>query len=432
MMNLNLGPSRKALALLAGLVGTALLTALATLALISGAAADHQEPSDGDSATIRIAAQRHETGAVSVAVQQQGPGRQWGERLLPALRVVPAGAQPGRWLNSSPVELPPLEVEERPLFCVVAHGQSDDYFWRMLRGFSRRAALDNQLHVRFIQQPNGAAQAAEIDRCSADGAAVIAATLAAPEDVTASLLAAKGAGSRIITFNSGYEDAIKAGSELHIALDDVEAGRLAARQFNLHEMTGTVGCVVHEQNNVGLDARCDAFASVYAGGDVIRIDLPDGADFEEIRAFIAERLTDPDQTTLYGLLTLNGDALSPTMQAIVDTMDELDHEVRTGTVGVARGFIPIIQQVGFAGLRRISMFTINSAPEAQGYLITAALHMAYSNVIPSELIQQPLILNAIPFVYDNSAIRSATPEARAEVGLRLDARLALGEEYLEE
>lgn len=432
MTNLILHPSRKTMALLAGLVATALLTALATLAFIGGATANHQEPSDGNSVTVRVAAQRHESGAVSVAVQQQGYGKRWGERLLPTLRVVPAGAQPGRWLNSSPVELPPLEVDERPLFCIVAHGQTDDYFWRMLRGFSRRAALDNELNVRFVQPPNGAAQAAAIDRCSADGAAVIAATLAAPDDVTAALLAAKAAGSRIVTFNSGYEDAIKAGSELHIALDDVEAGRLAARQFNVHEMTGLVGCVVHEQNNVGLDTRCEAFASVYAGGDVIRIDLPDGADFEAIRAIIAERLTDPDQPTLYGLITLNGDTLSPTMQAIVDIQDELDHEVRTGTVGVARGFIPIIQQVGIAGLRRISMFTINSAPEAQGYLITAALHMAYSNVIPSELIQTPLILNAIPFVYDNSAIRSATPEARAEVGRRLDARLALGDEYLED
>jgi len=284
MMNQILRPRRKTLALVAGLVAIALLTALATLTFIGGATANHQEPGDGDSATVRVAAQRHASGAVSVAVQQQDNSRRWGERLLPELRVVPAGAQPGRWLNSSPVELPPLEVDERPLLCIVAHGQTDDYFWRMLRGFSRRAALDNQLHVRFAQPPNGAAQAAAIDRCSADGAAVIAATLAAPDDVTASLLAAKAAGSRIITFNSGYEDAIRAGSELHIALDDVEAGRLAARQFNRHEMTGTVGCVVHEQNNVGLDARCEAFASVYAGGDVLRVDLPDGADFEAIRA----------------------------------------------------------------------------------------------------------------------------------------------------
>ena len=62
---------------------------------------------------LRIAARRHADGSVEVALQQQRPDGTWGDRILPALRFVPADVTTGRWLASSPVAepAPPDEIE---------------------------------------------------------------------------------------------------------------------------------------------------------------------------------------------------------------------------------------------------------------------------------------------------------------------------------
>lgn len=56
--------------------------------------------------TLRIAAQPLSNGRIEFAVQQRASNAEWGERLLPTSRFMPANAAAGRWLYSSPVALP--------------------------------------------------------------------------------------------------------------------------------------------------------------------------------------------------------------------------------------------------------------------------------------------------------------------------------------
>ena len=56
---------------------------------------------------MRIAARRPTgSGRIEVGLQQRRPDGSWSEVILPALRVVPAGAPVGRWLASSPLHEP--------------------------------------------------------------------------------------------------------------------------------------------------------------------------------------------------------------------------------------------------------------------------------------------------------------------------------------
>lgn len=417
-------PIRQKLAVSLAFVATAVLTVVITLTFSDQASSEHD---DRDPPTVRVSALPHESGNLSVAVQLLGANGEWGERLLPRYRVVPADFEPERWLPSSGVETELSEPEERPLFCIVAHGDRNDYFWRLLRGYSRQAALDGNLDVRFTQSTSGAEQAAEIERCSADGAAVIAATLVDPETVTPALVAAKEAGARIITFNSGYEAAILSGSELHITLDDAAAGRLAAEEFNQHGATGAIGCVLHERSNVGLETRCDAFDDAYLGGEVVRIYLDEGASADQAEATIAARFSDPDEPAFAGLLTLSGStSLQGALQAAIAAREDLDRDIKVGSIGVNLS-IPGLLSDDF---RRHVLFHIDAAAEVQGYLVTAALHMSYSYTTTARFILRPLILNATPFVYNLEAIQG-NPDGLAEIQAGLDARLALGEQYFE-
>ena len=56
---------------------------------------------------MRIAARRPSSGGlIEVGLQQRRPDGNWSEVILPALRIVPAGAPRGRWLGSSPLHEP--------------------------------------------------------------------------------------------------------------------------------------------------------------------------------------------------------------------------------------------------------------------------------------------------------------------------------------
>ena len=58
-----------------------------------------------DAVVARIVARRHADGRVEFALQQQGTGGSWGQRLLPPQRFFPTTAAVGRWLVSTPLTL---------------------------------------------------------------------------------------------------------------------------------------------------------------------------------------------------------------------------------------------------------------------------------------------------------------------------------------
>ncbi|MDE2746144.1 MAG: substrate-binding domain-containing protein [Chloroflexota bacterium] len=381
---------------------------------------------ESDGATVRISALTSESGSIRVALQQQGAGGSWGERQHPDLNTVPATAPTGVWLNSSPILLEGPSAAGGPLFCIAAHGARSDFFWRLLRGFSRQAALDLGMQVRFTHSTTGEEQADEIARCSAHGAAVIASTLAAPDEVGPALRSAKKAGARIVTFNSGPELAASAGSELHIALDDAAAGRLAGEEFNRRGFSGRIACLLHETVNVGLETRCDQLEATYTGGEVERLPLPAGADAEAVRPTISARLLDTEQAPLEAMLALNGDTLVSALQSIAETKDELDVIVKVASIGSNIS----VQMLSYDIRETHWEFFINAGAEAQGYLITAALSMVHTYTSDAAFIRQPLILAATPFVFDEQTVQRSPSEAMAALQ-RIQSRLALGEEYFE-
>ncbi len=372
------------------------------------------------------------TAASGSRLQQQIDGA-WGERQRPALSVLPASAPVGEWRASSPLTTIGAGTPDAPLFCIVAHGARDDFFWRMLRGFSRQASIDLGINVRFAQSLDGAGQAAAIDRCSADGASVIASTLADPDAVRPSLLAAKEAGARVITFNSGPELAESVGSELHIALNDAAAGRLAAEELNRAGITGPVACLIHEAENVGLEARCDALESAYEGGAVTRLRLPERAELAEVQAAIVARLRDDAQHAPAALIALNSDTLIQAMHGVFETSDQFDDPIRVASIGLTIALDDLPAEL----IRAHQLFYIDAAPESQGYLTTAALMMVHNYPTPTRLLASPLILRAEPYVYAVRAF-AGSPEdlalARQQIGERLALireKLALGDEYFD-
>lgn len=400
------------------------ITAVAGHSLFDDATA-HPE---SDGATVRISALKSESGAVRVALQQEDAAGVWGERQHPVLNTVGATAKTGIWLNSSPLQLAGAQASIGPLFCVAAHGETTDPFWRRVRASARLAAEQLGLNVRFSTSLDSSAQAAEIDRCSADGAAAIASTLAAPGAISDSLLAAKAAGAKIVTFNSGAEHASSVGSNMHIALDETAAGNLAGQKFNEAGLSGVVACIIHEADNVGLEQRCDALAHAYTGGDVIRLPLDEDFDLMDSIQAITARLLDAEEPPIVGMLALNSRTLQVAMTAISQTVDQIDWTVRLGSVGLPGGPLRGIPREHIV---RHYIFGMDAFAESQGYLIVAAMHLIHAQGLQTEFAGVASILTASPTLVNTRAL-SSNPQALAEVVRRQSEFLEWGDEWGDE
>lgn len=332
---------------------------------------------------------------------------------MPQLRVVSADARSGAVLSSSAVELPSA-AEQAPLFCVITHGSTQDRYWQVARAYMHISAHVTDTNWRYEAHLNGADQAAAIDQCSADGAAVIASTLADPDAVTDSLLAAKQAGARIVTFNSGARFASAAGSEIHVTLDDREAGAAAGRRINQLGITGPIACVIHEAGNVGLEERCEGLEATYVGASVTRLQLTEGAADAQVLQELVDGLTGPGQPETELALTLNANTLFSTLDAASRIHADSGRTIKVVPIGT---HVFLARTPLETRMRHLSS-PFNDSVESQGFLVVSAMQFVHNHPTPPEFIGSPQLWLATPFLVNPSRLQ-ANPELARQVAARL-------------
>ena len=227
----------------------------------------------------------------------------------------------------------------------------------------------------------------------------IAATLANPDAVTDALLAAKQAGARIVTFNSGASHARAAGSELHIALDDRAAGRLIGERLNEQGITGAAACLIHERQNVGLEERCQGLTQTYAGGEVRVTHLPTADDTEALQQRLRQLLLaegDDANDVFVALSAGTSVAVAKEANAV-----EADGPVLEGKGLVSMGY-SLDQGVHRrartqAGLDSLDLLGVADASEAQGWFIVSALTYVANFPLTPVFIEQPTIMLITPW-----------------------------------
>ncbi len=312
-----------------------LVALLAAMGVLAGVALATQ----GGGPEVRISGIRHEDGRVEVALQQRVAGGEWGERIAPTRRIIPADST-GRWLNSSPIAVTVPQPEagapasaESEIFCVIHHGQDGDVFWGNFTQYLTLVAADVGLSgIELHAKPDIEDQAAAVEDCTARGALGVAVTLPSVEALQEPLAAARAAGVYVITFNSGAQYASRVGSLVHYGLDERGAGARAGERFNAAGVERPVLCVVHEAGNSGLDDRCAGLSSTLEA-DVVRVDLSPGAlaDLEFTGTEIAAAVAEHDAG---GVLVLNGGLAPVATGAAGDAL--------VGSIGRTAEAIPLI------------------------------------------------------------------------------------------
>jgi len=266
-------------------------------------------------------------------------------------------APDGSTVTSDTVEV--TEGEDVTI-AIITHGDGG-VFWSVAQKGAETAGSDLGITVQYQGANNdGAAQAQLIDAAVAAGVDGIAVSLADPSALEASVKAAVEAGIPVITMNSGSDLFKELGAITHVGQDEFVAGQGAGEKFEAAGSTKIL-CVMQEQANVGLEARCDGAADTFSG-EVVKINTAGDADTttsqSEIQAALA---ADPDIDAVFATGPI-GAVLAKNAAA------ELDLELTIGAVDLSEELLAAIESGEIA-------FTIDQQQYLQGYLAVVFLYL---------------------------------------------------------
>lgn len=317
-----------------------LLAPLAALALVAGACSDDKDSTATTAAAAETTTAAVETTAAAPETTAEAP-------------------------ETSVATTDTVEVTEGSdiTIAVITHGDGG-VFWSVFQKGAEQAGADLGITVKYQGSNNdGVEQAAMIDQAVADGVDGLAVSLATPDAVKDSVLAAGEAGIPVVTANSGSDLFAEFGAFTHIGQDEIVAGRGAGEKFNAAGSTKVL-CAKQEQSNVGLEARCQGLTETFSG-EVIQITTSGDADPVKQQAEIkAELEKDPSIDGVFG----TGPVVA---HHAVLAAEELGLTLTIGGVDLSPDLLGDIS----AGK---AAFTIDQQQFVQGYLSVVLL---YLNVI---------------------------------------------------
>lgn len=246
---------------------------------------------------------------------------------------------------------------------LITHGAQGDDFWEQVRKGAQVAAAKDNIELTYANDPDAAAQADLVRAAIKDKADGIAVTLAKPEAMKSAVAQAKAAGIPVVGLNSGIRAWRSTGVLEFFGQDESTAGRALGDALDAIKARHTL-CVIHEQGNVGLEARCAGVKKTFAGRTENL--YVNGTDTDAVKAVIAARLSqDPsiDQVvTLSAQFALSavksvGESRSRAKIATFDLNNDIVGAIKSGAV----------------------QFAVDQQPYLQGYLAVDSIWLYRSN-----------------------------------------------------
>ena len=249
--------------------------------------------------------------------------------------------------------------------CMVTHGDGGG-FWSVAKAGADRAAADLGVDFSYQETTNDAElQAQLIEADVSAGCEGIAVSAPNPDALKDALAAAEAAGVSIVTMNSGSKVFKDLGAFTHVGQDEFIAGQEAGLKFQEAGVTKVL-CPIQEQNNIGLQERCDGAADTF--GNVENLQLSAGlGDLAQSQAEIQAALeADP---SIDGIFALNADIATA---AAMPAAEAVGRDITIGTVDLSGDAVQAIADGDLA-------FAIDQQQYAQGYMSVVLLYLNLLN-----------------------------------------------------
>jgi len=240
-------------------------------------------------------------------------------------------------------------------FAVITHGTEGDAFWSVVKNGAEAAGRELGVGVTYVANGDPGAQAKLIDNAVAQGKTGLVVSMANPDALKESIVAAVDAGIPVVTINSGATQSKEFGAIAHVGQDEKIAGQAAGERFAEAGKKNML-CVIHEAGNSGLNERCDGAREGF-GGEVenLQVDISNPTDIEaRIKGALQ---TNPDVDAVLTLSSQVADravtaaqgAGSDAQIATFDLNTDVVDAVRDGSVLFAvdqqqyqQGYLPIM------------------------------------------------------------------------------------------
>ncbi|WP_329124994.1 sugar ABC transporter substrate-binding protein [Streptomyces sp. NBC_01465] len=268
-----------------------------------------------------------------------------------------AEPKPSQPSNGKGVSTPRLKI------AMITHSGEGDTFWDIVQSGAKQAAAKDNVQFLYSANKDGGQQAQLIQAAIDQKVDGIVVTLAKPDAVKDVVKKAVQAGIPVISINSGAEFSQQLGALGHIGQDESVAGEAVGEQLNTEGKKKAL-CVIHEQGNVSLEARCAGVKKTFKGS-VSNVNV-DGTNTPAAASSITAKLQaakDTDAVVTLGApmadaaVKAKGDAGS---SAEVDTFDlnaKVVSSMKSGAIGFAVDQQPYLQ--GYLAIDELWLYKTN-------------------------------------------------------------------------
>ena len=286
---------------------------------------------------------------------------------------------PAAGANAGKANTPQMTV------AMITHNAPGDTFWDIIRKGAEAAAAKDNVKFQYASDPDSGKQATLVQNAIDAKVDAIAVTLPDPKAIGPTVKKAVDAGIPVVAFNAGIGDYQKYNVLSYFGSDETLAGETAGKRASDDGFKNLL-CVIQEQGQVQLEARCDGVKKTFSGNwQKIYVN---GSDLPSVQSTIAAKLTQ-DKSIDY-VITLGAPDALAAMNAVKDS----GSKAKVGTFD----FNPQIPPKITSGELQ---FAIDQQPYLQGYLAVDSLWLYKNNgnVLGGG---QPTLTG--PFVVDKSNI----------------------------
>jgi simple sugar transport system substrate-binding protein len=241
-------------------------------------------------------------------------------------------------------------------FAMVTHSDEGS-FWSVVKKGAQQAAKDEGVKLIWSPSNNDPQKEAQlIDAAVSQKVDGLAVSVPNYDAIKGSLAKAKAAGIPIITLNSGVDQFKEIGAITHVGQTEEIAGEAAGAKLK-EAGVKKVLCVIHEQNNIGLQQRCDGVKKGF-GGPVTNQQVKGTADIATTQTEIKSKLQ--ADKSFDGVIALNPDIAAAAVTAIkgasssaklatFDLSPDVIKDIKAGSILFAvdqqqylQGYLPIV------------------------------------------------------------------------------------------
>ena len=251
----------------------------------------------------------------------------------------------------------------RMTVALVTHAAPGDTFWDLIRKGAQAAAAKDNIKLIYSSDPVAGNQANLVQNAIDQKVDGIALTAAKPDAMRGVVAKAKAAGIPVVGFNSGLDDWKELGMLEYFGQDENIAGQAFGERLNRLGAKHAV-CVVQEQGQVALEARCAGLKKGFEG--TTENLYVNGTDMPSVKSTLTAALQ--KDSSIDQVVTLG----APIAMTAVQSVKDAGSKAKVATFDLNKELVGAVQGGSIE-------FAVDQQPYLQGYLAVDGLWLYRTN-----------------------------------------------------